>query len=49
MAHFHTFIPSESRFDYSNIDADDFWPGFISQMQKIENYTDSKVNSEFNA
>lgn len=47
MAHFHTFISSESRFDYSNIDADDFWPGFISQMQKIENYTDNKVNREF--
>lgn len=48
MAHFHTFIPSESKFDYSNIDADDFGSGFISQMQKIENYTDLKVNSEFN-
>jgi hypothetical protein len=47
MAHFHTFIPSESRFDYSNIDNDEFGWDIISQMQEIEDYDDRKVEKEF--
>jgi hypothetical protein len=47
MAHFHTFIPSESKFDYSNIDNDDFGWDIISQMQKIEDYDDRTVKKEF--
>lgn len=47
MAHFHTFIPSESGFDYSNIDNDEFGWDIISQMQEIEDYTDRKVEKEF--
>ena len=49
MAHFHTFIPSEPGFDYSNIDNDDdFGQDFINEMKRIEDYSDREVNREFN-
>ena len=48
MAHFHTFLPSEPKFDYSNIDNDGFGRDFINEMKRIEDYSDREVNKEFN-
>jgi len=47
MAHFHTFIPSEPGFDYSNIRNYEFGENFINEMKRIEDYTDREVNREF--
>lgn len=47
MAQFHTFIPSEPRYNYDNID-EDFGPDFINVMKRIEDYSDRQVEKEFN-
>ena len=48
MAHFHTFIPSEPGFDYSDIQDYEFGQTFINEMKRIEDYTDREVEREFN-